>query len=140
MSDLDARYVVFREHSDLAQRVTRLEGRMEALLQLPAQISELTAQVRGLNERVSQQLQMQSTMAPPPTPPEHGQLALALHALADAQRASVSVTAQQPASAIPNRFSLTAIVGVAAVLIVAGMLIGATLGSDVIFRAMGAAA
>jgi hypothetical protein len=139
MSDLDARYVVFREHSDLAQRVTRLEGRMEALLQLPAQISELTAQVRGLNERVSQQLQMQSTMAPPPPPPEHGQLALALHALADAQRASISVTAQ-PASAIPNRFSLTAIVGVAAVLIVAGMLIGATLGSDVIFRAMGAAA
>lgn len=121
---LDERYVAFREHSLLSERVTRLEGQLHALLQMPAQLAEISAEMRALKERVT------------PTAPQANDaltnVAMAIHRLAE-----TAAKPPQPSTEAPSRtgvaFSGQQVVMLLTVGLVLGALIGNVVGIERLF-------
>lgn len=113
MSDtgLDERYVGYREHAAIAERLARVEAEQRALMLLPAQVAELTALVRALSERLER---------PAPGADAMTNTALAIHRLAE--------TMARPPERSHLQIPPYAWIGLAAVVVVGLLVIGDLLG------------
>jgi len=126
---LDERYVGFREHAQLSDRVTRLEA---GLQHVPAELSRLSRAHEGVEARLIEVLNLLRATGERSSqvPDALTGAVLALHRGIEAQ-ANAATTRAAPSIPVP------VFVMIAAGLLFLGALMGAVLGLDNLLRAGG---